>query len=187
MLEETNRREFVKLSGAALAGAATGWSTTGHASMMDGAPSLKNQLTTYPAPQESLLNTDFTVKVRTLGQSWQDVSVYLVKVDAVRGTTHTPLDTSMAYFDFSGTVDVSITHNKGNVESVRVRPLSYGVIPQVKGDTIAFSLSQPRNLSVEVNGEIFHNLQLFANPVEASTPDPKNPDVMYYGPGIHEV
>jgi hypothetical protein len=155
--------------------------------MMDGAPSLKNQLTTYPAPQESLLNTDFTVKVRTPGLSWQDVPVYLVKVDAVRGTTHTTLDTSMAYFDFSGAVDVSITHNKGDVESVRVRPLSYGVVPQVKGDTIAFSLSQPRNLSVEVNGDIFHNLQLFANPVETSTPDPKDPDVMYYGPGIHEV
>jgi hypothetical protein len=40
---------------------------------------------------------------------------------------------------------------------------------------------------VEVNGEIFHNLQLFANPVEASIPDPKDPNVMYYGPGIHDV
>jgi hypothetical protein len=98
-----------------------------------------------------------------------------------------PLDSSFASFDFSGSVDVSITYNKGNIESARIRPLSYAIAPSVKANTITFSLSQPRNISVEVNGDIFHNLQLFANPVEVTKPDPNDPNVIYYGPGVHQV
>jgi len=85
--------------------------------------------------------------------------------------------------DFSGVVDVSITYNKGNIESARVRPLSYGITAVIKKNTITFSLSQPRNLSVEVNGDIFHNLQLFANSIEATRPKSTDPNVIYYGPG----
>ena len=40
-------------------------------------------LVVYPAPAGSLRNDDFTVKVRRPGREWQDLSVYLVKVDKV--------------------------------------------------------------------------------------------------------
>jgi len=93
----------------------------------------------------------------------------------------------MASFDFTGTVEVSITYTKGAIQSARVRPLSYGMTPLVKGNTIVFSLQQPRNLSVEVNGDIFHNLQLFANSIETTRLDPNDPNVIYYGPGVHRV
>jgi len=93
----------------------------------------------------------------------------------------------MASFDFTDTVDVSITFNRGNIQSARVRPLSYGITPEVKGNAIMFSLSEPRNLSVEVNGDIFHNLQLFANPIETNRPASTDPNVIYFGPGIHQV
>src|SRR6266567_4477332 len=85
----------------------------------------ENRLVTYPAPGGVPLNGDFTVTVRTPGQGWQNVVTYLFKVDAVRGVQHTPLDTSVAYFDFSGTVKVSVTSNRGAILSARVRPLSY--------------------------------------------------------------
>ena len=48
-----------------------------------------------------------------------------------------------------------------------------------------FALERPGNLSVEVNGDIFHNLHLFANPVETDVPDKDDPDVMFFGPGMH--
>jgi polygalacturonase len=38
-----------------------------------------------------------------------------------------------------------------------------------------------------VNGDIFHNLHLFANPIEEFVPDQKDENVMYFGPGIHKV
>ena len=35
---------------------------------------------------------------------------------------------------------------------------------------MTFKLDRPRNLSVEVNGDIFHNLHLFANPIDEKKP-----------------
>ena len=35
---------------------------------------------------------------------------------------------------------------------------------------MTFKLDRPRNLSVEVNGDIFHNLHLFANPIDKNKP-----------------
>lgn len=150
-------------------------------------PGRADELVVYPAPEGVPLNGDFTVRVRTPGGDWQPVDTYLVKVDAVTDTVHAPRDSSMAYFDFAGGVDVSITWNHGSIQSARVRPLSFGVTPEISGNTLSFPLAQARNLSVEVNGEIFRNLQLFANPIEASRPDPQDPNVIYFGPGLHEL
>ena len=168
-----------------------------------------NQVVVYPVTQDMPQNADFTIKVRAPGQSWEELPAYLVKVaqgvDAhpaqkvevpkqaqgnLPGTWKSSmgsLDSSFAAFDFSGFVDVSVTYSRGKVESTRIRPLSYGITPVVKGNTITFSLSQPRNISVEVNGDIFHNLQLFANPIEDARPSPNDPDVIFYGPGVHQI
>lgn len=141
----------------------------------------------YPAPEGCALNADFTVRVRAPGGAWQPVPTYLVKVDAVTGTEHAPRNTSLAYFDFAGSVEIAVTSARGRIEQARVRPLSYGITPRVSGDTLTFTLTQPRNLSVEVNGDIFGNLQLFANPIETSRPDPHDSNVIYFGPGLHEI
>lgn len=146
-----------------------------------------NQMTVYPAPKGVAQNDDFSVKVRLPGQEWKDLDEYMIKVDEVRGTDHLPQNSSMAIFDFNGKVEVSVTSNHGEIKSARIRPLSYGITPDMNGNTLTFSLTQPRNLSVEVNGDIFHNLHLFANPIETNRPEPKDTNVIYYGPGIHNV
>ncbi|MFT3738090.1 MAG: glycosyl hydrolase family 28 protein [Breznakibacter sp.] len=145
----------------------------------------RNNLVTYPVPDGALLNTGFTVKVRIPGKEWRTIPTYLVKVDEVRETRHVTESASMAYFDFEGEVEVAVTYNEGRIQTARVRPLSYGISPVAKGKTLTFRLTQPRNLSVEVNGDIFHNLHLFANPLMADVPDKDDPNVIYFGPGIH--
>ena len=147
----------------------------------------KNSLITDPAPKGALLNDDFAIKVRQSGQKWQDVPSYLVKVQAVNGLKRTVEDASAAYFDFDGEVEVSVTYNKGAINIAKVRPLSYDIKHQINGNTITFKLNQPRNLSVEVNGDIFHNLHLFANPVNKYIPNKKDPNLIYFGPGIHQI
>jgi hypothetical protein len=141
----------------------------------------------YPAPEGSALNADFTVKVRPPGGEWQPVAAYLVKVDAVIDTAHAPRNSSLAYFDFTGAVEIAVTSARSRIEHARVRPLAHGILPHVEGDTLTFTLTQPRNLSIEVNDDIFGNLQLFANPIEESRPDPRDPNVIYFGPGLHEI
>lgn len=138
------------------------------------------------APQGISLNNDFTVKVRPEGKSkWVLVPTYLVKVDEVRETKHHVEHASMATFDFSEKVEIAVTYNKGKIDSARVRPLSYDIPFTIEGNTLQFSLEKPANLSVEVNGDIFHNLHLFANPLDTFEIDKKNPDLIYFGPGIH--
>ena len=139
---------------------------------------------TYPAPSGGIpLSNDFTVTADGLR-----VDVYQVKVPP-QYVGYDPCPSSyeiasMAYFDFSGTVDVQIT-SAIPISNVVVRPLRYNIQPNISGNTISFSLSQPGNLSIEINGDDRHNLHLFANPIEVNKPSPSDPNVIYYGPGVH--
>ena len=154
------------------------------------APTLhaQNQLVTYPAPQGVELKKDFIVQVREPGKEWKAIDTYSVKVDEVRETKHNVELASLSYFDFAGEVEISVTSNKGNITTGRIRPLSYGIIPQINGNTMTFKLDCPRNLSVEVNGDIFHNLHLFANPIDTNKPKKlKDKNLIYFGPGIHQL
>lgn len=147
----------------------------------------RDKLVTWDAPFGVALNEDFTVKVRQPGGNWITLSTYLIKVDEVREAKHHIENASMVTFDFAGTVEVAVTYNRGKVSTAKVRPLSYDIPFRIMDNTITFSLKRPGNLSVEVNGDIFHNLHLFANKPEENIPDKSDPDVIYYGPGIHEV
>lgn len=147
---------------------------------------LSNKLQTYHAPDGALLNSDFTVKVRQVGTAWKTIPTYLIKVDEVKDAKHNVENSSMSFFDFSGEVEVSVTFNHGTANQARVRPLSYKIAPQIEGNTLTFKLNQPRNISVEVNGDIFHNLLLFANPMLDNIPNKKDPNVIFFGAGIHE-
>ncbi|MGM9735145.1 MAG: glycosyl hydrolase family 28 protein [Candidatus Cryptobacteroides sp.] len=159
----------------------------------------QNNLVTYPAPEGVEMKADFEVKARIPGGEWQSVATYMVKVDEVRGTKHCIEKASLAYFDFEGEVEVSVTSADGPIEEARIRPLSYGLVPVVEGNTLTFTLDRARNLSVEVNGDIFHNLHLFANPIDPNNPidgdkiktvkqlERKRKDVVYFGPGVHQL
>jgi len=66
-----------------------------------------------------------------------------------------------------------------------IRPESAGVKYKVKGDSIQFQLNQPCQLSIEPEGRL-NPLLLFANPPQVNPPDKDDPNVIYFGPGIHK-
>ncbi|MBN1855062.1 MAG: hypothetical protein JW829_20175 [Pirellulales bacterium] len=138
-------------------------------------------LLVYPAPESLASNDSFTVKVRMPENEWRRLFCYDVQVDM-----HNPRSSSMAYFDFTGPIEVSVTYNHGEVRTARIRPLSYDIEPEIDGNTLTFMLTQPCNLSIEVNGDLFGNLHLFAGAIESERPDPEDPNVIYFGPGVHE-
>ncbi|HEX7712568.1 MAG TPA: glycosyl hydrolase family 28 protein [Bacillota bacterium] len=139
-----------------------------------------NELSVYPVPEKVAVNSDFSVRVRCGGGEWEKLSAYNVKVDM-----HDVRNASMVYFDFSGTVEVEVVKNTGTVESVMIRPLSFGVRHRQEGNKITFTLNKPGKLSLEVNGDRFHNLHIFAGSPVKNTPDPEASNVLYLKPGIH--
>ena len=52
---------------------------------------------------------------------------------------------------------------------------------------MTFTIDGPRKLSLEVNGDRFHNLHIFANPVEEDAPNPGDPGVIVVRPGNHQT
>lgn len=151
---------------------------------------------TYPAGEGVPVVDTYTVSVRQGDGSWLPVDVYPVRVDKVTdGVKHTAAEVAMAYFDFDGgPVEVKVTSNApAAVKTARVRPLSKGIVPKTDGKTLTFTLRQPENLSVEVNGDIFGNLHLFANPVDTERPTARQigragkDRLIYFGPGVHQL
>jgi hypothetical protein len=131
-------------------------------------------LVTYPAPTGEAASADFAVEAN-------GKPVFVYRADVLHGGP-----ASFASFDFSGTVQVAVTSQRA-VRSAKIRPISARITPTVQDNTIRFELSRPGQLTVELNDAIERPLHLFANPVEAETPRPDDPHVLYFGPGVHEV
>jgi hypothetical protein len=76
-----------------------------------------------------------------------------------------------------------------DVRWVDVRPMSFGVIPQISPDhsSVRLRVPRPMPLTLEFNGDWRRNvIHLFAQPPEKNAPKPDTPNVKYFGPGEHE-
>ena len=143
-----------------------------------------------PAPQGEPLSSQFKVSAEQA-----DVPVYLARVCALsaeeRKRIGAPVEnqttqTSFASFDLEGRARIKVTC-PDDVKTVQVLPSTRAVKPTIVGKTFTFSVDKPGALTIEVNGDWTHSLHLFVNPVEKDLPDPKDPKVIYYAPGVHHV
>lgn len=133
----------------------------------------------YPAPEGAVRSDDFTVLVN-------DRMVDLYGSENRYGSR-----TSFGYFDFEGSVNVDVIfhHAAPHSASIRIIPESYGITSEnVRNGHIRFTLDKPANLSFIHCGDYTgRTLHLFASPFEDEVPDRNDPDVIWYGPGYHEI
>ncbi|MEV0634399.1 glycosyl hydrolase family 28 protein [Streptomyces sp. NPDC050619] len=183
-----SRRTVLQAAGATVAAYSLIGGAAGTARAADG-PASTDKLVVYPIPSGVPTNSSYSVKARTAGGEWQTVPVYRSRAKQIDANTGSGpvFNSSVATFDFTGTVEVAVTSAKGAIGTARIRPLSYDIDFTVDGATVSFTLTEPRNLSIEVDGDLFNNLQLHANPIETNAPDPDDPDVIYFGPGLHKT
>ncbi|HUX01909.1 MAG TPA: glycosyl hydrolase family 28 protein [Phycisphaerae bacterium] len=134
----------------------------------------RGAVVTYSAPRGEKASEDYAVRA-----GGRPVFVYTASV--LRGGP-----ASFAYFDFSGSVIVTVAVAR-KIDAVKILPTSYGIQPVFSGNRISFRLSKPANLTIELNGSIERPLHLFANPPDVRPRGPANKDVIYFGPGVHEV
>ncbi|MEV6130206.1 glycosyl hydrolase family 28 protein [Streptomyces violaceusniger] len=181
-----SRRTTLQAAGATvLAGSLSGLTAT--ASRADAASVPK--LVTYPRPATMPTNTSFRVRVRVTGGQWRTLDIYrptLEEIDAATGSGRV-LNSSMVYFDFRGSAEIEVTYLKGGTTTARIRPDALGITPRLRGDTLRFTLDRPRDVVVQINDEIFDCLHLFTNHVDPHPPADGDPDVIYFGPGVHTV
>src|ERR1035438_4154730 len=88
-----------------------------------------------------------------------------------------------ASFAMTGKVHVAVTNlvSERKLITCHVRPLAYGIQPQISGNTCSFDLDRPRYLVIFLNEEaIFHSagLMFFAEPPEKNPAKPGDPNVV---------
>jgi hypothetical protein len=183
-----SRRTALRAAGATvLAAGASGLTAT--AAQADDLKS-RTKLVTYPRPATMPTNTSFKVRVRTAPDGdWQTLDIYRPQFEEINATTGSGkvYSSSMAYFDFDCSVEIEVTYLKGGTTKARVRPDALGITPELLGDTLRFTLDEPKDVVVQINDEIFDALHLITNRVEHRTPSADDPNVIYFGPGVHTV
>ena len=176
---EPTRRTFLKLGTAALAGS-TATRGNGEGQALSPPAPTHRALKIYPAPIGEDLSPDYTVEV-----NGKPIPVY-----AIKSQWHDK-KYSAAYFDFAGSVTLKITPNAATLkttdalESLAIRPDRFGIHPQITAGTASFTIDKPFDISFEPSGQN-SPLHLFGNPMEVDPPRNGDPNVIYFGPGIHK-
>ena len=151
------------------------------------------QLIVAPAAPGEPLSATFSVTAQQSGGSVTTLPVYVARVCSLSASqrinysgnniANTAL-ASFASFDMGSPVNVVVTCTTA-VSSVSVLPASYNITPTVSGNTVSFTVNHPGQITVEINGDWVKSLHLFANPIETNIPNPNDPNVIYYGPGVY--
>jgi len=148
-------------------------------------------LRTWPAPEGERRSNDYRVRVEG-----RDVFVHVanVRYKILKGQgnlwTHAPdaphEHASLAMFDFAEPVTVEVEPMR-DFERVAVLPRSAGVEPTIEDGTIRLRLERPRHLTLMLDDDDSRLLHLLCSPPERNVPSPDDPDVVYFGPGVHEI
>jgi hypothetical protein len=155
---------------------------------IDPDPDAAPQLTVYPAPEGLTASNQYQV---TALQDGAGVESFVYRILARKPDTNREADTSWTSFSFAGEVTVQVRKLAGAATGCIVRPRAAGVETSFADDVCTFTLTRPGTLSVEfepdIHNPIEHPMLVFANPPEVDVPDPGDPDVLYLGPGIHQL
>lgn len=148
---------------------------------------------TYPAPKGIAANKSFKVIA-----DGKEVHVYDVRVaagdprrrfkavdDLLNSEQYYDM-AAFAYFDMGTAADIRIT-SACKISTFKILPSSANIKARLVNNQLLFRLNRPQNLVIEINGNIVNSLQLFANPLETVIPSRQDTNVVYFGPGVHEV
>ncbi len=137
--------------------------------------------TLYPAPAGIPGSNRYSVEI---GGSASFTYMTTSPAEAEFTSGHTASWTS---FDLLAPCEVRIRRLGRPVNAAVIRPLSAGIRPHIENGEVVLHLDRPRKLCVECDGDLKNVLFLFANAPEAEVPSPNDPDVVWFGPGIHEI
>lgn len=140
----------------------------------------------YPIPDGEPVSKDFSVKINGISADCYECRVSAMPFNRGWPGYERTLDqteiSSFISFDFDESVEIEITAKKEFSEAV-IRPFSKNVKVETNGNNISFTISEPGQYSLELDGR-HNNLHIFAN---SQTEYETGADTLYFGPGIHEI
>ena len=93
--------------------------------------------------------------------------------------------TPVAVAVHDGSCRIEIIRPGQEIETAVVRPLAAEIHPETADGKAAFDLPGPGNYTIEFNGRTEGALHLFITGTDQDKPDPEDPKVHRFGPGIH--
>ncbi len=158
-------------------------------------------VTVYPQPEQERASADYQVFVRRAADPAAPlipVTVYgscqfdPASKQKLCGRAVSPL--SFCSVDADEPVEIAVRFNPALAAAgidpgkVVIRPLSLQLNPGVVAGELHFTIGkQPCQVTVEPGGQRLHPLHLFINPPEQDPPTAATPEVVYFGPGYHEI
>ncbi|HPE95248.1 MAG TPA: glycosyl hydrolase family 28 protein [Bacillota bacterium] len=145
----------------------------------------------YSVPNGEEKSIDYVVTAWTeKNGEKQSVDCFTAKVGTQSNGTSSVSYETMSFctldYDFSSTLYISVTPSQTH-SSAKVLPASAGAEYEYKDEAVTLSLNKPSNLSVEFDGDINHNLFVFAGEYDEDKPKSGDRGVIYYGAGTHDV
>ena len=146
-------------------------------------------LVKFPKIEALKLSEDYNIKV---GDNTIDCyATYRFNEKSSKKILGRPVSNlNFAMFDFIKNADVVLTLKEGLIKDpnkIRILPSKLGIKPKVDGNKIEFRLEKPENITVAIDDIGLDALHLFTNYPETSIPNINDPNVIYYGPGVHDV
>ncbi|MBL8995466.1 MAG: hypothetical protein JNM63_19120, partial [Spirochaetia bacterium] len=143
------------------------------------------KVTTFSAPSGVPVSDRFKVRVDGM-----PVDVYAARVSVPQkyASWPAPLETKnvgFVIFDMNAPASLKVEVLGEAPRSAKIRPLSKSFPVSLQGAEVELRLEKPGNVILELNGDNLDHLYLFANAPEKRKIDPKDPNVIYFGPGIH--
>lgn len=136
-------------------------------------PSVSAQQTVPYANAPGLITSpDFTVKVNDKTISTENIG---------NGGME---NLNVANFACEGLQTITVT-TPSAIKRYALKPKSYNLRANVSGRTLTFKISGPQKVYIEIND--LPHLAIFADQIEKNAPDKSAGNVVYFGPGMHDV
>ena len=131
----------------------------------------ETKVITYPAPVTEKVLSTYTVTV-----NGKPLDIYKALSPKFEGGEY-----YFTYFDFEGVVDVKVVSRK-SMKKAELFPEIFKA--ETKDGVVSFKADKPFKVVV-IRNERRMPLVIFGNAIEKDVPSKDDPNVVYFGPGLH--
>lgn len=151
---------------------------------------MPTQVITWPAPAGEAPSADYTVAVNETPVFVYDARVRAEILQHDGLWTHKPdapgERAAFIIVDLDGPATFTVRPARA-FHTATVLPARTGITAAIDGETISFTVDRPGPLTLVLDDSDAIPLHLFIGTPETDVPNPDDPDVIYFGPGMHEI